>query len=154
MAKRGRKIEGPKTVESMYGSESAKQRLEVILDTIAGRTSIEAACMKLCLGRSAFYELRQKALAGALESLEPGLPGRPRNAADPEEERVHELEQELRDIKIELEASRIREELAIAMPHVLEERDRLAKKKEEKKKKAKRKQKKKQKKQQRKSGRR
>ena len=151
MAKRGRKIEGPKTVESMDGSESAKQRLEVILDTIAGKTSIEAACMKLCLGRSAFYELRQKALAGALESLEPGLPGRPRNAADPEEERVKELEQELRDIKIELEASRIREELAIAMPHVLEERDRQAKKKEEKKKKAKRKQKKKKKKQQRKS---
>jgi hypothetical protein len=151
MAQRGRRIEGPKTVEGMDGSERAKQRLEVILETISGSKSITDACTELGIGRSAFYDLRQKALQYALDAMEPGLPGRPRTAADPEEERVSELEQELTDLKIELEASRIREELAIAMPHVLEGRQEQAKKKKAKKKKAKRKQEKKRKKQARKS---
>ena len=147
MAKRGRTIQGPKAVQGMEGSEHAKQRLQVILETVTGSLSIKEACDRLNIGRSAFYELRRKALQHALEGLEPGPPGRPRIAADTENERIAELEQELTDLRIDLEASRIREELAIAMPHVLDNRHKQTKKKNPQKKKAVKQQRKKQRKQ-------
>jgi hypothetical protein len=133
MAKRGRRVEGAGAVTGMQGSEGAKERLEVILETMAGNLTIEEACAKLSIGRSAFYELRQKALTYALEALEPGLPGRPRLAGNEEDERVTELEEEVRGLRINLEASRIREELAIAMPHLLDNKHKKTKKKKKRK---------------------
>ena len=43
-----RKPKGPALVQHLEGSERAKQRLEVILETIAGELTIEQACE--CLG--------------------------------------------------------------------------------------------------------
>ena len=40
----GRKPAGPQIVERLEGSPVAKQRLEVILETIAGRWTIPEAC--------------------------------------------------------------------------------------------------------------
>jgi len=61
---RGRPASGPKLVERLDGTEAAKLRLTVILQTLSGKCSIEDACEKLGVGKSAFHELRSRVLQG------------------------------------------------------------------------------------------
>lgn len=117
---RGRRTK-PKLVEGMTGSELAKHRLRTILETFAGTLSVNEACARLGIGTTAFHKLRARALSNALVSLEPGQVGRPPARISNEQEHIAELENEVQELKIDLEAARIREELAIAMPHVLED---------------------------------
>ena len=71
------------------------------------------------MGEAAFHELRSKALAAALAGLEPRPRGRPRKEEATEPPRIRELEQENQDLKIDLRAAQIREEIALMMPHLL-----------------------------------
>jgi transposase-like protein len=119
MAKRGRPVKGPGNVEHLPGSIDAKTRLRVIMETISGTKSVKQACEELGIEKSAFYKLRDKALAGALEHLEPRQVGRPRAIPSPKDKKIEELEKELLETRMHLEAAYIREELSVAMPHVL-----------------------------------
>jgi transposase len=91
--------------------------LELILETLGrhGRTIAEA-CQALGLSEAQFHRLRNRALAGALEALEPRAVGRPPRQVTPEQERIAELEAELGAMKVELRAAEIREELALVWP--------------------------------------
>jgi len=134
--KRGRPIKGAQKIESLAGSADAKHRLQVIMKSISGELSIREACRQLGMEKSAFYRLREKVLASALSSLEPKASGRPRiPAPTPEEEYIAELEEKVVNQRIALEASMIREELAISMPHVLLSRRKKVPEKKSKKKK-------------------
>ena len=138
MAKRGRPPRGAKQVDHLTGSIDAKARLRVIMETVSGQKSIKEACRELGVEKSAFYTMRDKALAGALESLEPRQMGRPRAITTGKDKKIEELEHELLETRMDLEAAHIREELAIAMPNVLidrHKREDSAKKKKAKKKK-------------------
>lgn len=136
MAKRGRPIKGTDKIDHLPGSIDAKQRLAVIMKSISGELSIREACRKLGIEKSAFYRMRDTVLSSALASLEPKERGRPRTPAPTEEqEYIADLEATVREQRIELEASLIREELAIAMPHVLQSREEMQKKKAQKKRK-------------------
>ena len=119
MAKRGRPPKGAQQVDHLSGSIDAKARLRVIMETVSGQKNIREACRELGVEKSRFYKMRDKALAGALESLEPRQVGRPRAMATGKDKKIEELEQELLEMRMDLEAARIREELSIAMPHVL-----------------------------------
>jgi len=119
---RGRRTSGSKLVETMEGSRHAKRRLELILDTLAGRVTIVEACSALGINEAAFHKLRRRTLQESLDGLEPRLPGRRRQERSPEEERIEELEEELRFTRLELQAAQVREELALTMPHVLKKR--------------------------------
>jgi len=133
---RGRKSKGPKIVEGLTGSDLAKERLRTIMQTFTGELSVQEAQQKLGIGHTAFHKLREKAFQLALEGLEPGHAGRPRGPSlTREEERIEELEAELLEMQIDLEASRIREEIAIAMPHLLERNIKKKKAKKQKRKK-------------------
>lgn len=77
MAKRGRPATGPDLVHRLDGSDEAKHRLQVILETIGGERTIASACEALKIGKSRFHELRTETLARALDSLEPKPVGRP-----------------------------------------------------------------------------
>jgi hypothetical protein len=104
-------------VESLDGDAFAKARLRAVLQTIAGELSVEEACLMLSMSPSRFHELREEALKGAMRALEPKTPGRPPSPApDP---KVTALERENSELKRDLEAARIRTEIAIVMPHVL-----------------------------------
>jgi transposase-like protein len=105
-------------VRSRQGSARAKERLELILETLGGRRTIAEACQALGLSEAQFHRVRERALEGALEALEPRPVGRPRQAVTPEGERIRELEAELREIQVELMAAEIREELALVMPKI------------------------------------
>lgn len=104
-------------VDELSGSQAAKQRARLILDTLAGAVSVEEVCEALGLSPARFHQMRQEALQGLLETLEPKPAGRPR--VEKAEERTREQEEEIRELKRELWASHIREEIAAVMPHVL-----------------------------------
>ena len=104
------------------GTAEAKRRLRVILETLGGTKSVKEACAELGLGEARFHELRTVVLAGAVKNLELGAAGRPRREEPAGERRLRELEAEIRALKFQLHAANVREELAIAMPHLLRPR--------------------------------
>lgn len=116
----GRPPKGSNHVDRLDGTDAEKHRLRVVLETISGERSVEQACEELQVSASRFHELRGEALQAALDGLAPGRSGRPKQedpAAD--RERLETLERENRELKIELQASYTRTEIALAMPHVL-----------------------------------
>ena len=121
MAK-GRPIKGPVLVEGLEGSERAKRRLRLILETLNGAHTIAEACTELGIGEAAFHRLRARTLQDALVSLEPRMLGRPRQVPSEEQGHVVALQAELQQTKMELQAARTREEIALAMPHLLKDK--------------------------------
>jgi hypothetical protein len=89
----------------------------LILETIAGTRSVRSACEELDICEAAFYKLRTRTLQEAVEGLEPRPLGRPQTASE-EDEQVMEFEAKVERLNRELEATRIREELAVALPHL------------------------------------
>jgi hypothetical protein len=118
MSRAGRKPLGPALVHNLEGSEQAKQRLEVILETIAGRLTIEQACQRLGIGEAMFHRLRTEVLEAGLARLEPRPMGRPRQPTTPEQRRSADLEQQLAQLESELKLAAVREEITRVMPHL------------------------------------
>ena len=116
MSRLGRKPKGAELVTNLDGSETARRRLHQIVQALAGKTSVPEACAELGVGESRFHQLRQEALEGALAALEPRETGRPRRPAVPGAARIAELEEELSELRWELQACHIREELADVLP--------------------------------------
>ena len=67
---RGRYPSGPEYVDSLEGSEQAKKRLRVVLETMTGKLRVQEACQILELSEQCFYQLREELLQAALERLE------------------------------------------------------------------------------------
>jgi hypothetical protein len=80
---------------------------------------VEEVCAALGIGRTRFYELPERALYGALEALFSGPPGPRPRTVDAREQRILELEAALSQLQIQLQASRVRTEIALVMPHIL-----------------------------------
>jgi hypothetical protein len=116
---RGRKTSGPRLVEGTEGSREAKLRLRKVLETLSGESTIGEACKVLGIGEAAFHKLRSRLLQDAVGSLERRRVGRPPSVRAQTDEQLESLERDVRRLERELEASRIREELALTMPHVL-----------------------------------
>jgi len=110
---------GPRLARSVEASGLAKKRLEVILETIAGERTVAEACAELGIQETQFHDLRARALRSAVTSLEIGQPGRPRLEVSPEEKQIATMEAELRELRLELRAAQVREEIAAVMPHLL-----------------------------------
>jgi transposase-like protein len=126
---RGRRTDGPELVSRLEGSDQAKERLALIMQTLTGDLSVDEACTKLGIGLTAFSEMRRKALESALSGLEPGQPGRPAHVETHTTEEVHKLKSQITELRLDLEAARLREEIALIMPDVLESRHKGSKKK-------------------------
>ena len=127
----GRKPMGPQLVHHLDGSERAKERLEVILETVAGKLTIREACDRVGIEEAMFFRLRMQALQAGLSRLEPRPAGRPSPSQSPERERIAALEQELQAKESERRAVEVRLEIAQALPQLVE--DEAAKKTTEKK---------------------
>jgi hypothetical protein len=120
MSHAGRKPMGPALVQHLPGSERAKQRLEVILETIAGQGTIDQACQRLGVSPAMFHQLRTDVLAAGLARLEPQPLGRPPHRATTEEARCEDLERRIAELESELKLAVVREEIARVMPHLTE----------------------------------
>jgi len=116
-------------VEGLQGSEHAKTRLRIILETIAGERQIASASAELGMNEAAFHKLRARTLQDAVASLEPRPVGRPRAILTPEEIEIARLRAKNDELQRNLEAARLREEIAVTMPYVGRKRGRSAGKK-------------------------
>jgi hypothetical protein len=118
---RGRKPNVARLVQRWQGTAEAKARLTAILATLSGKQTVAQACSLLGVGERGFYKLRDRFLQAALLCFEPRGPGRPPvlNSDSAAARRVTELEAALRDVRVDLRAARIREEIAMALPHLL-----------------------------------
>ena len=92
-----------------------------VLESLTGGAPIAELASICGVGRTRFYELRDRALCGALEALLDGRPGpRPRQP-DARDEELRTLQAENDHLRVQLVAERVRTELASVMPHVLKE---------------------------------
>ena len=57
---RGRRTSGPRLAEGTEGTDEAKLRLKVSLETITGQRSVKEACEILGLCEAAFYKIRSR----------------------------------------------------------------------------------------------
>lgn len=118
---RGRRPVGPEYVDHLDGSETAKLRAKVILETMMGTCRVLEACQRLGISEQRFHQLREEMMEGALQALEPGHAGRPARTPTPAEVQVQTLEQQLLDKEFELRTAKAREEIALIMPKVKHE---------------------------------
>jgi hypothetical protein len=119
---RGRPPKGAELVDGLESSTQAKERLKVILQTIAGELSVVDACARLNVSEARFHALRAEALHAAADYLEPKPAGRRPQQTDTQAVEAAALKEQIQELKIELRATQIREELALLMPHVLKPR--------------------------------
>jgi len=112
----GRKPTGPPLVHHLDGSDHAKQRMETILETVAGKLPIREACGRLGIEEARFHRLRAQVLQAGLTRLEPRPSGRPPRHTSAEQQQIVQLQQELQEKNAELKALAVRLEIAQAMP--------------------------------------
>ena len=113
---RGRIPAGPEYVERLEGSDKAKERGRVILETMMGQWGVEEACRRLGICAQRFRQLREAFFQGALANIEDRPSGRPRRPPEPEEAAA--LRQQVSELAQELEVAKVREEIALALPQV------------------------------------
>jgi hypothetical protein len=100
-------------VDSLDGSDRAKERLRVFLETLHGTLTVDAACERLGLHESYFHELRHDWLQGALGLLEPRRVGRPPREEPSELARENaRLAAESAALREELRGAQVRQEIA------------------------------------------
>jgi hypothetical protein len=120
---RGRLPSGPEYVEQLEGSALAKERVKVILETMAGTCRVQEACTRLGISEPRFEQLRLQILQAALERLEPRPLGRPARTQTPADERTLTLEAEITELKRQLQVAQTRIEIALALPNVVRRKD-------------------------------
>jgi len=109
----GRKPKGPALVDGLECSDTARERLRQILRATSGEATVVEVCAELGIGESRFHQLRDEVLQAAAECLEPRPAGRPAKPVGPSERRIGELELRNRELTRQLEAERLRYELAV-----------------------------------------
>jgi len=113
---RGRYPSGPEFVERLEGSEQAKQRLQVLLETLAGSCRVGEACERLGISEQRFDQIRIEALQAAVRGLEPGVAGRRPRVPHPAEAEAEQLKERVARLQAERDAALIRAELAVTLP--------------------------------------
>jgi hypothetical protein len=114
---RGRRAVGAELAQQVAGSEQARHRATVILQTMTGELRVQEACGRLGICEQRFETIRQEAIEAAVAGLEPKPAGRPRRPAAPAETaEVVRLQQRIAELEAQLQAARVRLELAEALP--------------------------------------
>lgn len=117
----GRHPAGPEYVERLEGSEQAKRRLRIVLETLAGNCGIREAAELLGITEQRVHQLREEALQAALVELEPKPAGRPRQAVAREDPAV--LQERMLELEKELRAAKVRESIALVFPELVVKRE-------------------------------
>jgi hypothetical protein len=113
---RGRYPSGPEFVQKLQGSERAKQRLQVLLETVAGTCRTTEACDRLGISEQRLDQIRIDALQAAVHGLEPRPAGRPAQAPTEQELEVTRLKERIAELEAQVKAALIRAELAVTLP--------------------------------------
>ncbi len=116
---RGRTPSGPEYVNTVAGSDTAKERARIVLETMMGTCRVQEACARLGISEPRFHQLRTQIVEALVASAEPQKPGRKPRTLTPAEEQVCLLQQQLTELKIELNTARVREEIALTLPRLV-----------------------------------
>lgn len=120
MTRLGRKPQGVALVEPLAGSEHAKRRMMLFLQTLAGERSVGQACTELGICESRFFAQRTTWMQAALALLEPRSPGRPPKAPPlPAADEAELLRERIRELEARAAVAEVRAELASVLPHVM-----------------------------------
>jgi hypothetical protein len=109
---KGRPVKIGEVIDRLEAHFEEKERLKAILAHLSGECTVEEACERLGIGRSRFFELRERALQGALEGLLPGPAGRPSLVDEIDAEDVDALAEHARFLERELRLADARIDLA------------------------------------------
>lgn len=115
---RGRPPRGLTSIDLLEGPSEEKKRLKTIFERLAGQRTVEDACAVLGIARAYYYVLEKEVLNAGLGALLPKPIGRPPEAKPGEPPEIRELKEEVRQLGLALEASRVREQLWATMPDV------------------------------------
>lgn len=115
---RGRYPSGPEFVDKLVGSPEAKQRLKVVLETLAATCRVGDACEQLGIKEARFDQIRIEALQAALQAIELKPAGRKPQHSSPLDAEVQSLRERVAQLEAELQAALIRAEIALTLPHV------------------------------------
>ena len=103
------------------GSDMAKARAKAFLEVQRGEKTVEEACQSLGIGRSYFFSLKDEAVQGLVDGLEPKAPGRPPKAV-PEDLEVRELKEKVKELEVRLQMAETRVEISERIPHVFQKK--------------------------------
>jgi transposase-like protein len=113
--KLGRRPAGPEYVHQLGGSDIAKERVKIVLETVAGTCGVDDACQRLDICPQRFHQLRQQIMEGAVTAAEPGTPGRRAQPPTAATEQIERLEHQVAQLQRELQASKAREEITLVL---------------------------------------
>lgn len=118
----GRPTSGPDLVDGLEGSQEAKRKMKVFLQTLEGSKTIGEASELLEINESMVHRLRCRAIEAAIRDLEAKPIGRPRRTGG-RAEQVAELEGQIAKLKSEqavlerkLQSVELKERLFSAIP--------------------------------------
>ena len=114
---RGRLPSGPECVNKLTGDAVAKERLQVVLETLAGTRRVNDACTRLNISEQRFEQLRREALQSALAALTPKPTGRRPRVASPEQVRWEQAQARIAALETQLRIAAARTEVATILPH-------------------------------------
>lgn len=113
-----RRPDGIERIEKLEASPEAKRRARVIAEVMGGMRSVGDACAELDLGATQFDVIFEAFLLGGLPALEPKAAGRPPKVVSEEEKEIARLQGEVHELRAAIVTAHLREELAIALPHL------------------------------------
>jgi transposase-like protein len=116
---RGRRPAGPEYVDRLEGSDLAKERLKIVLQTLAGQCRVTEACQHLGICEQRFHQIREEALTAALAGLEPQPAGRPAVVTAPTAAAQQTLQTQVEQLEVELRAAQARAEIALTLPRLV-----------------------------------
>jgi hypothetical protein len=120
MSQVGRKPQGSGLIAPLAGSDHAKRRMTLFLQTLSGQTTISAACGELKICPSRFFAHRAGWLQEALALLEPRSAGRPpKQSPEIDATEVSQLAEQIRQLETRVVAAEVESLLAAALPHVI-----------------------------------
>jgi len=132
----GRPADGSRMADKLaLEDDEQRERLRHIMATLAGEETIPAAAGAIGIGEEAFRRLRWRALESMAAGIAPRKPG-PAPACSTAQTAAIEavqaqnadLQAENHRLRVALECQRLREEIAVTMPHLLDEGRRSKKK--------------------------
>ena len=116
---RGRRPSLAGAVAALGGPRVTRERLRVLLATLAGDVPLATAGEQLGVGRTQVLALRRQALVGALDALTPQPVGRPPRVTGQTAPEVARLQARVRELEVAVEAARVRTEIALTLPWLL-----------------------------------
>jgi hypothetical protein len=119
---RGRRPAGPNFVDTLTGDAVAKERLRIVLETMAGQRRVSAACAQLGISEQRFDELRAEAMQAAVMALEPKPLGRKPQSITPEQSELAQLRARIAELEAQVKVESVRAEVAAILPRAAEKK--------------------------------